>query len=140
MQTNQKRCKTCQQVLPYNCFEKNQYNKAGEVIRRASCKECRKRKKPIPSARKRDYELRYPRPKIDDSFHCPVCQRTIIVQKNRDVNLDHDHETGEIRGYVCNDCNTGMGNFNDNVSIILRAVKWINRTLIYKKNKDLDNL
>ena len=129
MPLTEKRCKNCQRVLPIEHFDKNQYNKAGEVIRRSECRECRKDKKSIPSKVKRLYEKQNPRPQIGDSFYCPICQRTMIVQKNRDVNIDHDHATGEIRGYVCNDCNTGLGKFRDDISIIERAIRWLKGTL-----------
>ena len=32
---------------------------------------------------------------------------------------------GEVRGYVCGDCNTGMGKLKDDVSIFARAIVWI---------------
>ena len=124
-----KRCKVCQIVLPLEQFAKNQYNKAGEVIRRSECKDCRKNKKPISNRRKINYEEFHPRPEIGDSFHCPICQRTLIIEKSRYINLDHNHHTGEIRGYLCNDCNTGLGKFKDDPKIIERAIQWIKGTI-----------
>lgn len=122
---DEKRCKICQKILPIEEFEKNQYNKAGDVIRRSECRTCRKYKKPIPSFLKNAFERTNPRPTIGDSFKCPICERTLIIQKSRDVNLDHDHYTGAIRGYVCNDCNTGMGKFKDNTFVLERAINWL---------------
>ena len=118
----EKYCKVCNKLLPITSFQKNQYNKAGEVIRRSECNECRKYKKPIVHKDRRIFEQKNPRPKIGDYSYCLICERSIRVQKNRDVNLDHSHETGNIRGWVCNDCNTGMGKFKDSVSIIGRAI------------------
>ncbi len=126
-----KRCKICGKVCPIECFDKNQYNKASEIIRRSECKECRKYKKPISSKVKREFEKKNPRPTIGSSFFCPICHRTLIIEKNRDVNLDHNHHTSEIRGYVCNDCNTGMGKFKDNPTIIQRAIEWLKGTLSF---------
>ena len=40
------------------------------------------------------------------------------------------YKTGHIRGYICNRCNTGLGNFDDNISILNRAIEWIKGTLI----------
>ena len=74
---------------------------------------------------RRQYQL-----KLGEEFYCKVCDRTITIQSRRDVNLDHDHTTGDIRGYICNRCNTGLGNFRDNVSILDRAIKWLKGTLI----------
>ena len=132
MEPLEKRCKACQRVLSIEAFEKNQYLKGNIVARRSECKECRKKAKRyphIPERLKKDFESSNPRPKIGDEFTCPICKRTMIVQKNRDVNLDHNHSTGAIRGYVCNDCNTGMGNFKDSIDRLKRAIKWIKGTL-----------
>ena len=125
----EKRCKRCNKMLPITAFDKNQYNKAGDVIRRSECRKCREYIKPIPSRVRKIYEKNNPKPKKGDYFHCPICKRTLIIEKSRDVNLDHCHKTGEIRGWVCNDCNTGMGKFKDDVSVIQRAIQWLKGTL-----------
>ena len=117
-------CKGCGRLLPIDAFERNRPN-----VWRSECKECRSSKKAIPSKVRREYEAKHPRPKIGEEFYCRVCDRTIVVQGNRDVNLDHSHETGDIRGWICNRCNTGIGNLRESVSILRRAIKWIKGTL-----------
>lgn len=118
-------CKGCGRLLPIDAFERNRPD-----VWRSECKECRASKKAIPSKVRREYEAKHPRPKIGEEFYCRVCDRTIVVQRNRDVNLDHDHETGDIRGWICNRCNTGIGNLRESVSILRRAIKWIKGTLM----------
>ena len=118
-------CKECGRLLPIDAFERNRPN-----VWRSECKECGASKKAIPAKLSREYEAKHPRPKIGEEFYCQVCDRTIVVQRNRDVNLDHNHETGDIRGWICNRCNTGIGNLRDSVSILRRAIKWIKGTLM----------
>ncbi len=44
--------------------------------------------------------------------------------------LEHNHKTGEPRGYVCDSCNTGMGRFDDDVEIIeLQNSGYFNRKI-----------
>ena len=117
-------CKGCGRLLPIDAFERNRPN-----VWRSECKECRASKKAIPSKVRREYEAKHPRPKIGEEFYCRVCDRTVVVQRNRDVNLDHSHETEKIRGWICNRCNTGIGNLRESVSILRRAIKWIKGTL-----------
>jgi hypothetical protein len=39
--------------------------------------------------------------------------------------VDHDHETGEVRGLLCNRCNTGLGFFADNRGYMRRALTYL---------------
>lgn len=39
--------------------------------------------------------------------------------------LDHDHETGEIRGALCDTCNRGLGYFYDNPTYLARAIEYL---------------
>ena len=118
-------CKGCKRLLPIEAFERNRPN-----VWRSECKECRASKKAIPAKVRREYEEQHPRPKIGEEFYCKICDRTITIQSKRDVNLDHNHTTGEIRGYICNRCNTGLGNFRDDISILNRAIRWLKGTLM----------
>lgn len=120
-----KYCKDCGRFLPIEAFERNRPS-----VWRSECRECRASKKPILREVRRAYETKNPRPEIGSEFYCIVCDRTIIVEKNRDVNLDHNHETGEIRGWICNRCNTGIGNLRESPSILRRAIRWIKGTLL----------
>ena len=39
--------------------------------------------------------------------------------------VDHDHESGEIRGALCNSCNTALGRLGDNVAGLQRAIEYL---------------
>jgi hypothetical protein len=41
--------------------------------------------------------------------------------------IDHDHETGEIRGLLCSPCNKGLGHFRDNEVLLERAQEYLAR-------------
>ena len=76
-----------------------------------------------------EYEKTHPRPPIGELFHCPVCEKTIIRQFKNDVTLDHYQVSGEIRGWICRQCNSSIGMMDEDVSILKRAIKWIQGTL-----------
>lgn len=39
--------------------------------------------------------------------------------------IDHDHETGKVRGLLCRTCNSGIGLLQDSPELLRRAIKWI---------------
>ena len=43
------------------------------------------------------------------------------------LNLDHDHETGKFRGWLCSRCNRGLGLLGDSRKAILRAARYLRK-------------
>lgn len=41
------------------------------------------------------------------------------------LSIDHDHETGKVRGLLCNNCNRAIGLLGDSVSTLLDAVEYL---------------
>jgi len=48
--------------------------------------------------------------------HCAVCGK--ITEQ---LCIDHNHETNELRGLLCRDCNYGLGCFKDNPDFLYEA-------------------
>ena len=55
---------------------------------------------------------------------CAICN---VHQSKLDLRLavDHDHETGKIRGLVCRDCNFFLGHLEKNYSLLSRALEYL---------------
>lgn len=47
------------------------------------------------------------------------------TKEPRALAVDHNHDTGEIRGLLCSDCNTGIGLLQDNVLLLQKAIEYI---------------
>jgi len=54
---------------------------------------------------------------------CQICGG----QQNgrRRLCLDHDHTTGELRGWLCANCNTGIGMLSDDADALRRAAAYL---------------
>ena len=60
---------------------------------------------------------------------CPICGKNIVVgasvqTKDRLV-VDHNHETGDVRGVLCWNCNVGLGFFEDKPESLARAIIYL---------------
>ena len=60
---------------------------------------------------------------------CAICgnpeTRTMGTGVIKPLSVDHNHETGEVRGLLCDSCNNGLGRFRDNPDLLLRAMEYL---------------
>lgn len=99
----------------YEPFERKSYERAWRF----------KKKFGITTA---DYERMF----AEQSGLCAICERppTRISRKQgkvMDLAVDHDHDTGEVRGLLCTDCNTVLGLMNDSPDRLWAAISYLNR-------------
>ena len=64
---------------------------------------------------------------------CKICGKTVhkapenSKDKQNQAVIDHDHKTGKLRGLLCHQCNVGIGNFKDDVNILMNAILYLSR-------------
>lgn len=58
---------------------------------------------------------------------CAICD-VVMERKGRrrySAHLDHDHGTGRVRGWLCSRCNLGIGGFEDDATLLQKAVNYL---------------
>lgn len=60
---------------------------------------------------------------------CAICERPERLTNGgpvvMELAVDHDHETGRVRGLLCVGCNTSLGGFNDDPALLTRAMEYL---------------
>lgn len=55
---------------------------------------------------------------------CALCDRS---NGARPLVVDHDHQTGEVRGLLCDRCNKALGLLEDDEVRLRRAINYVRR-------------
>ena len=68
----------------------------------------------------------------DQDHGCAICHDKIVAtgpgRGSRDLAcVDHDHRTDAVRGLLCNRCNTAIGLFKDDPSIVQNATEFLRK-------------
>ena len=65
---------------------------------------------------------------------CAICGRDVVISApgrgRQDLAcVDHDHKTGDVRGILCNRCNTAIGLLGDSPLLLIRALRYLKGAL-----------
>lgn len=59
---------------------------------------------------------------------CSICQRELMLQSHGNplqACIDHNHQTEQVRGILCSECNGALGLFHENKEALLRAIEYL---------------
>lgn len=110
-------------------FSPNRRCLAG-ITRRAYCMDCESKKIPANKIQRTLFEVAFPRPNHGEVFPCPLCLLALPKRHPTDACLDHDGTIGNVRGWLCNTCNTNLGKWSPDK--LIRAIAYV--ILHEKKN------
>ena len=137
-------CKTCNQKKPLDQFPAGKGYKDGI---RPHCIECRreyenasfhkhKHKRPHVYEEDKDRKLKraygigyaeYLTMLEVQNGCCAICG-TDDFGNRKAFHVDHCHDTGKVRGLLCGNCNSGIGNLRDDIGLLQRAIAYLEST------------
>ena len=139
-----KTCTVCKETKPISEFHNRKSSKDGKAYRCKSCDtEARlKWSKNNPEAahksqRGRNLKAKYGitlseyNSMLERQEHkCAICgtsENKVIRGNNATLSfaVDHDHNTGVVRGLLCNQCNRGLGMLGDSVEALKKAIRYL---------------
>lgn len=54
---------------------------------------------------------------------CAICR--IATGKTKNLAVDHDHQSGDVRGLLCSPCNRMLGHARDAVAFFVRGIDYL---------------
>jgi hypothetical protein len=104
-----------------------EWRKANPDKVRASVEKYKEQQK--HTARKRRYGItkeQYEELLIKQESRCAICSTDKVGRNHTSFHVDHNHDTGKVRGLLCDKCNRGLGYFNDNPDNLNKAAEYLN--------------
>ncbi len=67
---------------------------------------------------------------------CAICRNKETTKRNgklKSLAVDHNHKTNKNRGLLCYNCNTALGKFKEDISLLYDAIEYLKRYKGIKK-------
>ena len=119
-----KTCSRCKLEKELSEFSKRKRSKDGYQY---ECKSCAKEN--LLRARYGITPELYNEMWKEQQGRCAICGAH-QVDFTRSLHVDHDHETGEIRGLLCIRCNNGLGLYFHDTDLLENAIAFLKGSLL----------
>ena len=150
-----KKCSRCKETKPYSEFHKNSTTRDGYSYHCGACRcEYYREKNNTDQHRTRartkyanspEMQLKAKKNWLRSRFgieyedymemierqdnKCAICgreeNRKWRNKISRELAVDHDHESGKVRGLLCASCNTAIGLMQDDVTLLAKAIDYL---------------
>ena len=133
-----KRCTKCGEDKPQSAFWRRG---GGSSTLRARCKDCTRDDNAIwercNSAKSGRFRKRQSRLKLEYNItpaeymtmliaqtgRCAMCGA--CAKPERELSVDHNHATGQVRGLLCQNCNGGIALLNEDIGLLQAAIDYL---------------
>ena len=131
-----KTCKGCKETKPVEQFYKELRNRDGLQGKCRVCTDLRTKEwQRVNKDKVRQYQLKskyglsidgYEQMLAKQGGKCAICS-TKDPGKPK-FSVDHCHTTGAVRGLLCDQCNTALGKFYDEIERLKSAIRYLEAT------------
>lgn len=139
----EKECCICNTRKPFSDFFNYKNKNDGKSYRCKSCDDLARKKWAIDnperahlSQRERNLKHRfsvdlkwYEKQFEKQNYSCAICKsktnKTAGDREFWNFSVDHCHNSGKVRGILCNNCNRALGLFQDNPKLIRKAAEYV---------------
>lgn len=133
-----KRCPKCKLKKSFTKFDKDKSRKDGY---HPYCKICKRkcyradRDHLKNNSLKFNYSITLAEYEIlfaEQQGRCAICSKIETANNQygiKRLSVDHNHKSGKIRGLLCDNCNRGLGCFEENKSILLKVIQYLEKEI-----------
>lgn len=145
----EKQCRACGETKPHSEFSLSRATAPNRnAVYRSNCKACQAtaargwyaRNPERAKANKRRFNLERSYGLTVDQYDemlqgqgggCAICGMTnlhvSVTRKQFQLNVDHCHDSGRVRGILCSRCNRALGLFGDDPAVLHQAIAYLLR-------------
>jgi hypothetical protein len=110
-ESDMRECKECHKILPSMAFNTHTLRSNGAFALKKECRECH------TVVKREEREVRKKAPPTPNLCNC--------CHGNKSLQIDHIHGSTIFRGWLCRNCNTGMGALGDTLEGVLQAAIYL---------------
>lgn len=97
------------------------------ISQRSKCRSCNEKRK-YKAFIKRTYGITWG--DYEEMFDkqkgcCAICKSKVSSRRTERLYVDHCHNSLEVRGLLCGNCNNGLGQFKDSPRLLQRAIDYL---------------
>ena len=128
-----RKCNKCNEVLPVTEFHIKADKNTNHYRFNSPCKFCanHNRNKNYYKAHRRKIKYNLSQEEYDlklkeQNYSCAICD----IHKDdysKEFSVDHCHKTGKVRSLLCTQCNSGIGFFRENITIMKKAIQYVKK-------------
>lgn len=126
----EKHCPACETTKPLSEFQPGSKKASWDGLH-GYCRPCEQQRMRAYMIQ-RNYGItveEYERMLADQGGVCAICGTSEASPGGKKAwAVDHDHATGEVRGILCNRCNTGIGQLGDDPDRLVSAAAYLIRS------------